>query len=53
MNDEDHAEVTAYITAEERADGEQRIRKYKVVYTVGYENDQLKLLSGKGEEITS
>ncbi|WP_127533115.1 S1C family serine protease [Paenibacillus kobensis] len=53
VTEEDHAEVTAFITAEERADGKQRTSKYKVVYTVGYENDQLKLLSGKGEEIKS
>jgi len=52
VTEEDRAaKVTAFITAEERADGENRISKYKVVYTVGYENDQMKLLSGKGEAI--
>ncbi|GFN33253.1 S1C family serine protease [Paenibacillus xylaniclasticus] len=53
VTEEENAEVTAFITAEERVDGEQRISKYKVIYTVGYENDQLKLLSGKGEQIKS
>lgn len=38
------------ISAEERTeDGGERYRKYKVTYTIGYENSEVKLLSGKGE----
>jgi hypothetical protein len=41
--------VTAIITAEERNDGSNTVNKYKVTYTVGYENDEMKILSGSGE----
>ncbi|EFM10302.1 peptidase S1 and S6 chymotrypsin/Hap [Paenibacillus curdlanolyticus YK9] len=49
--DDEQAVVTAIVSAQERIDGEARLSKYKVTYTVGYENDQLKLLSGKGDKI--
>lgn len=43
--------VFAIIHAEERQDEEVVTEKYKVEYKVGYENDQLKLISGTGEII--
>lgn len=45
------ADVTAIITADERSEGTTRVRKYQVSYRVGFENDQLKLLDGKGRAI--
>lgn len=51
VQEDERAVVTAYITAQERSDGAFVDSPYKVVYTVGYENDQLKLLSGKGQRI--
>ncbi|MFG6116689.1 S1C family serine protease [Halobacillus sp. MO56] len=48
-----NVEVTAFITVEETVGGEVKLKKYKLVYTVGLENDQLKILAGKGEEISS
>ncbi|WP_336776096.1 S1C family serine protease [Paenibacillus sp. MMO-58] len=47
----DEAIVTAIISVDERVDGEYRLSKYQVTYDVGYENDQLKLISGKGKVI--
>lgn len=47
----DKIQVTAIITAEETNSGHITISKYKVNYTLGYENDQLKILSGKGEKL--
>ncbi|MFC7061424.1 S1C family serine protease [Halobacillus seohaensis] len=44
-------QVTAIITAEETVDGEVEIKKYKLEYVVAYENDQMMILSGKGEEM--
>jgi serine protease Do len=43
--------VTVIITAEERKNGSTTYSKYKLSYDVGYENDHLKILAGKGEEI--
>ncbi|KKK37757.1 peptidase S1 [Mesobacillus campisalis] len=43
--------VTAVISAEERGESKTDEKKYKVTYELGYENDQLKILSGEGEEI--
>ncbi|MEB1806376.1 MAG: S1C family serine protease [Bacillaceae bacterium] len=43
--------VFTIIHAEERQDEEVITEKYKVEYKVGYENDQLKLISGTGEII--
>jgi serine protease Do len=43
--------VTVIITAEERKNGSTTYSKYKLSYDVGYENDQLKILAGKGEKI--
>ncbi len=43
--------VVAIISAEERKNGSTVYSKYKVSYEIGYENDQLKLLSGSGEKI--
>ncbi|CAM3172270.1 trypsin-like peptidase domain-containing protein [Paenibacillus lupini] len=48
---DDEAIVTAIISVDERLDGEYRLSKYQVTYDVGYENDQLKLISGKGKAI--
>lgn len=48
---DDEAIVTAIISVDERVDGEYRLSKYQVTYDVGYENDQLKLISGKGKAI--
>lgn len=47
----DKATVIAVISADERVDGEYVLSKYQVTYEVGYENDQLKLLSGKGTAV--
>ncbi|MCA1040880.1 S1C family serine protease [Bacillus infantis] len=49
--DGDHATVVAIISADERKDGGAAYSKYKVTYKIGYENDQLKLISGEGEKI--
>jgi hypothetical protein len=48
---DDDITVTAIITSEERKDGSSVYNQYKVSYTVGYENDQMKIISGKGEQI--
>lgn len=45
------ASVVAIITAEERKDSGTIHSKYKVTYELYYENDQLKLISGKGNKI--
>lgn len=47
----DGVHVTAFITAEETDIGTPTISKYKVTYLVAYENDQMKMISGSGEEI--
>lgn len=47
----DKASVVAIISAEERKNDVTAYSKYKVTYQVGYENDQLKIISGKGEKI--
>lgn len=47
----EEASVTAVISVDERKNGENVLSKYQVTYKVGYENDQLKLLSGKGKVI--
>ncbi|MFD1954940.1 S1C family serine protease [Paenibacillus thailandensis] len=48
---EDEATVTAVISVDERVEGEYKLSKYQVTYTVGYENDQLKLIKGSGKAI--
>lgn len=48
---EDEAVVTAILSVDERNNGESMLSKYQVTYIVGYENDQLKLLSGKEKSI--
>jgi len=50
-NEADTITAIATINADERNNGANKNVKYKVTYELGYENDQLKLLSGKGEEI--
>ncbi|MUT64539.1 S1C family serine protease [Paenibacillus sp. NEAU-GSW1] len=45
------AVVTAVISVDERVDGAYKLSKYQVTYEVGYENDQLKLIIGKGKAI--
>lgn len=47
----DAANVIAIISAEERDNGSSTSAKYKVTYELNYENDQLKIISGKGETI--
>lgn len=49
--DGDNATAVAIISADERKDGGTVYSKYKLTYNIGYENDQLKLISGKGERI--
>jgi serine protease Do len=49
--EEETVTAVATIAAEERNNGANETAKYKVTYELGYENDQLKLLSGKGEKI--
>ncbi|MDQ6423136.1 trypsin-like peptidase domain-containing protein [Paenibacillus sp. LHD-117] len=48
---DDEATVTAILSVDERKNGEYVLSKYQVTYRVGYENDQLKLLTGKGKTI--
>ncbi|MBU9721574.1 MULTISPECIES: S1C family serine protease [Bacillaceae] len=38
-------EVTVVITTEEREGGNSTFRSYKIIYTMGYENDQMKILT--------
>ncbi|MFD0590039.1 S1C family serine protease [Paenibacillus sp. GCM10027627] len=47
----EEASVTAVLSVDERREGENVLSKYQVTYKVGYENDQLKLLVGKGKAI--
>ncbi|WP_209123265.1 S1C family serine protease [Alkalihalobacillus sp. BA299] len=47
----EEVQVVAIISAEEQSGDELTTKKYKVTYEVSYENDQLKLISGSGEEI--
>ncbi|MBB6445145.1 S1C family serine protease [Bacillus benzoevorans] len=43
--------VTAVITAQERKDSGTVYSQYKVNYKIGYENDQLVIISGAGEKL--
>ncbi|MDQ0253070.1 S1-C subfamily serine protease [Evansella vedderi] len=43
--------VITKITVQERKDGRSTFEKYELTYTVGYENDQLKLLSVEEEKL--
>ncbi|WP_028612454.1 S1C family serine protease [Paenibacillus harenae] len=49
--EDDRATVIAVLSVDERVEGQYVLSKYQVTYEVGYENDQLKLLSGKGKAI--
>ncbi|MBH5318931.1 trypsin-like peptidase domain-containing protein [Paenibacillus sp. GSMTC-2017] len=49
---DEEAVVTAVISVDERKDGENVLSKYQVTYKVAYENDQIKLISGKGKAIS-
>lgn len=51
MADGDNFTVTGIITAVDSHDGNDDYAKYKVQYKVGYENDQLKIISGTAKEI--
>lgn len=51
--DGDQVKVTVEITAEEREDAGAIYSSYKLNYIVAYENDILKILSGKGEKTAS
>ncbi|MEH7123054.1 trypsin-like peptidase domain-containing protein [Bacillus sp. JJ1773] len=48
---EDKASVVVIISAKERNNGSTNLSKYKATYEVSYENDQLKIISGKAERI--
>lgn len=51
-DDGDHAIVSVTIAADEQdGNGQVVTSHYKTTYTVGYENDQLKLLDGKGVKL--
>ncbi|RKD24474.1 hypothetical protein BEP19_08790 [Ammoniphilus oxalaticus] len=45
------AEVTVIIEALEHVDGAERLTYYKLDYNVGIENENIKILSGKGKKI--
>ncbi|WP_458413463.1 S1C family serine protease [Schinkia sp. CFF1] len=47
----ENIKVTAIIKAEERKNGETVYSTYKTTYDAGYENNIIKLLSGKGQKI--
>lgn len=47
----DQVSVTVQITADERKDNTNVTSMYKLTYVVGYENDILKIISGKGEKV--
>ncbi|MEW4368335.1 S1C family serine protease [Paenibacillus kandeliae] len=47
----DQVSVTVHITADERKDNVNTTSMYKLTYVVGYENDILKIISGKGEKV--
>ncbi|QNK56684.1 trypsin-like peptidase domain-containing protein [Paenibacillus sp. PAMC21692] len=49
--EDNEATVTAILSVDERKDGKYALSKYQVSYRIGYENDQLKLISGKGKAI--
>ena len=54
LNTVKNGETTSAVTiisAKERSNGATKLSKYKVTYQIGYKNDQLKILSGKGEQI--
>ncbi|MFD1989079.1 S1C family serine protease [Paenibacillus nicotianae] len=51
--DGDQVKVTVEITAEERKDTGTVYSSYKLNYVLGYENDILKILSGKGTKSNS
>ncbi|MFD2115367.1 S1C family serine protease [Paenibacillus yanchengensis] len=52
VEESDEAVVTAVLSVDERKSGDYVLSKYQVTYKVGYENDQLKILTGKGKLIT-
>jgi serine protease Do len=45
------AEVVAVIEAQESDNGDQHLAMYKVTYTIGLENNSLRILKGKGETV--
>ncbi|ARK32296.1 S1C family serine protease [Halalkalibacter krulwichiae] len=51
VNSSEEITVVAIITAQERTDDGDTFSQYRVTYTIGYENDQMKILSGWGEEL--
>ncbi|MGV3489114.1 MAG: S1C family serine protease [Tuberibacillus sp.] len=53
VTDNNRVQVTVIISADEQTDkGEVVTNQYKSTYIVGYENDQLKMIDGRGEQIT-
>lgn len=51
MDEDGKSLISAVITAEERSEGDTVYQKYKLSYTVGYENNELKILHGNGKKI--
>ena len=47
----DKVSVICIISAEEQEDEGTVYSKYKLEYTVGYENDQMRILSGSAKRI--
>jgi serine protease Do len=51
MEKNNNVEVTAIIEAVDNIDGDIKTKKYKTDYIVGYENNKLKILSGKATKL--
>lgn len=51
VNNGDTVTVTVLISAQELSGGNYINSKYQVDYTIGYENDQLKILHGTGKKV--
>ena len=47
----DKVSVACIISAEEQKDEGTVYSKYKLEYTIGYENDQMRILSGTAKKI--
>ncbi|MEH7344349.1 trypsin-like peptidase domain-containing protein [Bacillus sp. JJ1532] len=50
-SEDDKASVVVIISAKERNNSSTTLSKYKATYEIRYENDQLKLISGRAEKI--
>lgn len=49
--EEETISVIVYTSVDENINGSDVVSNYKATYIVGYENDQLKLISGSGEKL--